>query len=127
MEVQRQEIVGHKPGPHLLITGGVHGDEFEPMAACRRLIARLRADPPRGTVTVVPVANEPAFRRGSRVGDDGLDLARTCPGRPDGSVTERIAHDLSALIRAAAGSRESGRTVGGRPPSARTRRRGLRR
>ena len=23
-------------GPHLLITGGVHGDEFEPMAAIRR-------------------------------------------------------------------------------------------
>ena len=90
------------PGPRVLITGGVHGDEFEPMAAVRRLVGRFRTAPPaRGTVTLVPVVNEPAFRRGSRVADDGLDLARTCPGRADGSVTERIAHHLSDLIRSA--------------------------
>ena len=47
------------------------------------------------------MVNEPAFRRGRRVAEDGLDLARTCPGRADGSVTERIAHELSELIRAA--------------------------
>jgi predicted deacylase len=95
-------FAGPEPGPHLLITGGVHGDEFEPMAAIRRLIDRFRKTPPlRGSVTLVPVVNEPAFRRGSRVADDGLDLARTCPGRPGGSITERIAHELSQLIRAA--------------------------
>ena len=97
-----EQFAGREPGPHVLITGGVHGDEFEPMAAVRRLIARFReSPPPRGSVTLVPVVNEPAFRRGSRVAEDGLDLARTCPGRADGSVTERIAHELSELIRAA--------------------------
>ena len=30
---------GHDTGPHLLITGGVHGDEFEPIVAIRRLIS----------------------------------------------------------------------------------------
>jgi predicted deacylase len=91
-----------QPGPRVLITGGVHGDEFEPMAAIRRLIAHFRESPPiRGTVTLVPVVNEPAFRRGSRVAEDGLDLARTCPGRVDGSITERIAYALSQLIREA--------------------------
>jgi predicted deacylase len=45
--------------------------------------------------------NEAAFARGQRVAEDGLDLARTCPGRPDGSITERVAHALSELIRAA--------------------------
>ena len=102
MPLGLERFVGREPGPHVLVTGGVHGDEFEPMAAVRRLIARFREAPPaRGTVTLVPVVNEPAFRRGSRVADDGLDLARTCPGRADGSVTERIAHELSGLIRAA--------------------------
>jgi predicted deacylase len=97
-----ERFVGPEPGPHVLITGGVHGDEFEPMAAVRRLIALFRQSPPlRGSVTLVPVVNEPAFRRGSRVAEDGLDLARTCPGRADGSVTERIAHELSELIRGA--------------------------
>ena len=102
MPLALEQSVGPEPGPHVLVTGGVHGDEFEPMAAVRRLIARFREAPPaRGAVTLVPVVNEPAFGRGARVADDGLDLARTCPGRPDGSVTERIAHELSGLIRAA--------------------------
>ena len=55
----------------------------------------------RGKLTLVPVVNEAAFARGSRVADDGLDLARTCPGRPDGSITEQTAHALSELIRSA--------------------------
>ena len=97
-----ERFTAREPGPRVLVTGGVHGDEFEPMAATRYLIALFRTHPPlRGTVTLVPVVNEPAFRRGSRVADDGLDLARTCPGKPDGSITERIAHDLSELIRGA--------------------------
>lgn len=102
MALALERFTGSEPGPNVLVTGGVHGDEFEPMAAIRRLIARFRDEPPlRGSVTLVPVVNEPAFHRGSRVGEDGLDLARTCPGRDDGSPTERIAFELSALIREA--------------------------
>jgi len=96
-----ERITGFESGPHVLITGGVHGDEFEPMAAVRRLIPILRAEKLRGRVTLVPVVNEPAFRLGRRTGDDGLDLARTCPGRKDGSLTEQIAFELSELIRTA--------------------------
>lgn len=99
--LQQLRIVGPSPGPHILVTGGVHGDEFEPMAAIRRLRDLLDGQPISGTVTLVPVVNEAAFRRGSRVAEDGLDLARTCPGRPDGSITEQTAHALSELIRAA--------------------------
>ena len=106
MALQLRRFESKTPGPHLLITGGVHGDEYEPMVAVRRLISyfdrqhRLVKDFS-GTVTLVPVVNEDAFRRGSRVGSDGLDLARTCPGRPDGTITERLAHSLSNLIREA--------------------------
>ncbi len=100
MPLVLEQFVATVPGPHVLITGGVHGDEFEPMAAIRRLIARLRtALPLRGTITLIPVVNEPAFRLGARTGEDGLDLARTCPGRRDGSTTEQIAYALSELIR----------------------------
>src|SRR5262245_21713336 len=87
--------------PHLLVTGGVHGDEFEPMAAIRQLIGELSNRELRGRVTLVPVVNEPAFRLGQRTAEDGLDLARTCPGNADGSVTERVAHALTGLIRSA--------------------------
>jgi predicted deacylase len=101
MRLQRQEVAGSRPGPHLLITGGVHGDEFEPMAALRRLGRQLDPARLRGRVTLVPVVNEAAFRLGQRCAGDGLDLARTCPGRPDGSVTERTAWALAELIRTA--------------------------
>lgn len=94
------------PSPHLLITGGVHGDEFEPVAAIRKLATLLSSGDPsvqsfRGRLTLVPVVNENAFLRGHRCADDGRDLARTCPGNPDGSVTEQTAWALSQLIRSA--------------------------
>jgi predicted deacylase len=95
------QLGGRRDGPHALITGGVHGDEFEPMAAVRRLRAELLGHEIRGRVTLVPVVNEVAFRLGRRTADDGKDLARTCPGRPDGSITEQVADALSALIRTA--------------------------
>jgi predicted deacylase len=94
-------VAGRAPGPHLLVTGGVHGDEFEPMVAIRRLMRLPELTELRGKLTLVPVVNEAAFGRGHRVGDDGLDLARTCPGRLDGSITERTAYALSELIRSA--------------------------
>ncbi|SIO41083.1 hypothetical protein/N-alpha-acetyl-L-2,4-diaminobutyrate deacetylase [Singulisphaera sp. GP187] len=100
MELATLRLGGRHDGPHVLLTGGVHGDEFEPMAALRTLAVRLAPHEIRGRITIVPVVNEPAFRLGQRVGDDGLDLARTCPGRPDGSTTEQIAHALANLIRA---------------------------
>jgi predicted deacylase len=93
-------------GPHLLITGGVHGDEFEPIAAIQRLIELFDSHDEqiacfRGRVTFVPIVNEAAFLRGHRCAEDGLDLARTCPGKADGSITEQTAFALSGLINSA--------------------------
>ena len=101
IELKKKIITGKKDGPHFLITGGVHGDEFESMVAIRRLMHVVKPEDLRGKLTLVPVVNEAAFWNGDRTAEDGLDLARVCPGRPDGSVTERTAHALSALIRSA--------------------------
>lgn len=101
MNLQSITLGDRSRGPHVIITGGVHGDEFEPMVAIRQLAAELANQPLRGAVTLVPVVNEAAFRRGDRVAEDGLDLARTCPGREDGSITERTAAALSKLIQSA--------------------------
>jgi predicted deacylase len=53
-----------------------------------------------GKVTIVTGVNSTALARRTRCGDDGLDLARTCPGDPDGSSTQRDAAAVSELIRA---------------------------
>jgi predicted deacylase len=87
--------------PRGLILAGVHGDEYEPILAAWRLAETLATMPLKGSVQVVPLVNESAFAARARCGEDGLDLARTFPGRADGSITERIAHEVSALIREA--------------------------
>jgi predicted deacylase len=86
-------------GPHLLVIAGVHGDEFEPMVAVRHLWHAFSSMALRGRITLVPIVNEPAFHRAQRTADDGLDLARTMPGRADGSITERVAAALTPMIR----------------------------
>jgi predicted deacylase len=99
--VQLNTIVleGQTAGPHLLITGGVHGDELEPPLAIRQLAQRSELAALRGRLTLMPVVNEAAMARGQRTAEDGRDLARTCPGRPEGSITERVACALAQLIR----------------------------
>lgn len=99
LALKSRTIAGASSGPHLLITGGVHGDEFEPVAAVRRLMETLSPEALHGRVTLVPEVNEAACRRRSRTTEDGLDLARTCPGDRHGSVTERTAYALAELIR----------------------------
>lgn len=104
-ELQRVIFEGSDPGPHLLITGGVHGDEFEPIVAIRKLIEHFGSNSScgmsKGLLTLVPIVNEAAYLRGSRTAEDELDLARVCPGDPNGSITERTAHALSELIQQA--------------------------
>lgn len=102
MEIARRQLIGLAgKGPRLLVTAGVHGDEFEPMAAVRQLMRTLEPRDLQGELVLAPVVNEPAFARGRRTAEDGLDLARSCPGRAEGSITERIAEALSRLIRTA--------------------------
>lgn len=99
--LMQKEFKGHFPGPNLLVTGGVHGDEFTPMAAVRRLMTRVDEANLHGSVTLVPIVNDAAWRRGERTAEDGLDLARVCPGDREGSITQQAAHAVSQLIQRA--------------------------
>jgi len=85
-------------GPHLVITAGVHGDEFESIQSVHELLDWVPQHLLTGKVTLVPIVNEEAFLSGQRTGSDGLDLARTCPGNAEGCLTERVAHELTELI-----------------------------
>ena len=98
---RRYTIAGEGAGPRLLIMAGVHGDEVEPMLAVARLRQKINASELKGQVTLIPVANESAFERLARTGDDELDLARTFPGNAAGSRTEQLAADLTKEIQTA--------------------------
>lgn len=52
----------------------------------------LDPDDVSGRIIIVPALNYPAFRAGTRTSPiDRGNLNRSFPGRPDGSVTEKIA------------------------------------
>lgn len=86
-------------GPHVIFTAGVHGDEYEPVLTATRLSHYLEKNTLlKGKVTIVPIVNQTAYETSSRLGEDGLDLARICPGTIDGTSSEKEAAKVSALI-----------------------------
>ncbi len=85
-------VVKRGEGPTALLTGGNHGDEYEGPVALSKLACSLKAGDIRGRVIVVPFMNYPAFRAGKRTSPiDAGNLNRSFPGKPDGTVTEKIA------------------------------------
>jgi N2-acetyl-L-2,4-diaminobutanoate deacetylase len=89
------ELVGDRDGPTLSIVGGVHGDEFEGVAACLGLADGLDRAMIRGRLRLVAVAHEAAHIASLRSSPiDGRNLARTFPGDPAGAPTERLAAAL---------------------------------
>ena len=94
---------GARPGKTLLVSAGVHGDEYEGTQALFDVWDSLNPAAMSGTLLAVPVANPPAFWSVSRTSPpDQGNLARAFPGSPDGTQTERIAHyfDTELLPRA---------------------------
>jgi protein MpaA len=68
---------GPSPGPHVLVLGGVHGDEKEGVEACLGLVHRWsKGFPFRLRVTVVPAFNMDGVLRASRLNARGVDLNR---------------------------------------------------
>ncbi|MDH3661593.1 MAG: N(2)-acetyl-L-2,4-diaminobutanoate deacetylase DoeB, partial [Alphaproteobacteria bacterium] len=85
-------VIRNGDGPTALLTGANHGDEYEGPVALQELALTLSPDEVTGRVIIVPYFNYPAFRAGARVSPiDQRNLNRTFPGRPDGTVTEKIA------------------------------------
>ena len=85
-------VIRNGQGPTALLTGGNHGDEYEGPVALTELARTLDPKSITGRVIIIPFMNYPAFQAGQRVSPiDGGNLNRLFPGRPDGTVTEKIA------------------------------------
>jgi N-alpha-acetyl-L-2,4-diaminobutyrate deacetylase len=83
---------GGRESPRAVILAGVHGDEYEGVAALQRIIKELNPEELNGTVIIAPVVNPQAFAAGLRRNPiDSGDLNRSFPGGPDGSVSTRLA------------------------------------
>lgn len=92
-------VIGNGSGPTALLTGANHGDEYEGPIALQELAHSMEPDEISGRVIIVPAFNFPAFKAGSRTSPvDQLNLNRSFPGRPTGSVTEKIAHYFATVL-----------------------------
>lgn len=93
---------GRQDGPHVVVLGGVHGDEIGGIVAAGT-IADTGWDLRAGRLTVIPVAHEAARDADMRVSPhDRGNLARSFPGRPDGGPTQQLAHLLASRVLAEA-------------------------
>jgi uncharacterized protein len=100
VEVPLILVNGARPGPRVVITGGVHGGEFVGVDATTRLAGLLEPEDVAGQVVICPVANPPAVY-GGRLNIsplDGVNINRVFPGDPDGGPTDRMAAWLFAHL-----------------------------
>lgn len=87
-----------KPGPTVLITAGIHGDEINGVEIVRQIIAKGINKPLTGTIICIPVINIFGFLNLSRAFPDGRDLNRVFPGSKTGSLASQVAYKLMREI-----------------------------
>jgi predicted deacylase len=92
-------VTGNNQGPLLVVTSGVHGDEYEGIEAIPQVFHQTDPKTLSGTLFMIPVCNVPAFETITRSSPiDGLNLARVFPGDATGSITPRIADLIATKI-----------------------------
>ena len=84
---------GKKPGPTILLQGGLHGDEINSVELIRRMLIDKSYKIQRGCVIVVPLLNIFGFLNLSR-DMHGKDVNRSFPGSKKGSLASRFAYYL---------------------------------
>ncbi len=93
---------GLAPGPRLLVTGAVHGNETCGTQAITRLIAEIDAGTlaiARGSVTFVPITNPLAYQLRQRTGERNLNR-NMAPSAIPQDFEDRIANVLCPLLDA---------------------------
>jgi predicted deacylase len=97
-------VRGTGTGPVLALVAGTHGYEYPGISALQRLRQSIDPHTLRGTLILVHIANPPSFygRTIYTSPADGKNLNRVFPGRPDGSLSERIAHEITTQVIAQA-------------------------
>jgi predicted deacylase len=93
-------IRGAKPGPVLALIAGTHGYEYPGVTALQSLRQSIRPADLSGTLVLVHIANPPSFygRTIYTSPADGKNLNRVYPGKPDGTLSERIADSITRNV-----------------------------
>jgi len=85
-------VIKNGTGPTVLLTAGIHGDEYEGQIALMKLCQELQPADVRGRIIILTAANFPAVIAGLRTSPiDDLNLNRAFPGDPNGPPTAAMA------------------------------------
>ncbi len=89
-------IKGARPGPRLLLTAGIHGDELNGIGIIHRLVGMIDPTTLAGTLVAVPGLNPPGLLQNTRefASDDSrsaANLNREMPGDPQGNYVAQHA------------------------------------
>jgi predicted deacylase len=97
-------VRGAHEGPVLALIAGTHGYEYPGITALQRLRQSIDPQALRGTLILVHIANPPSFygRTIYTSPADGKNLNRVFPGRPDGTLSERMAQAITTEVIAKA-------------------------
>lgn len=87
-----------KPGPVVLLTAGIHGDEINGVEIVRQIISKGINKPRIGTIICIPIVNIFGFLNMAREFPDGRDLNRVFPGTKNGSLASRFAYQFVKKI-----------------------------
>ncbi|MCO6390824.1 succinylglutamate desuccinylase [Aliihoeflea aestuarii] len=92
-------VVKNGTGPTLILSGGNHGDEYEGPIALGELIRDIDPGAIQGCLIVLPALNIPAVMAGTRTSPvDGLNLNRTYPGNPEGTISQQISAFMNDVV-----------------------------
>jgi predicted deacylase len=89
-----------QPGPRLIVTGAVHGNETCGTVAIRRVLADIEQERlalVRGAVTFVPITNPLAYERKQRQGDRNLNR-KLAPSDDPREFEDHVANWLCPLL-----------------------------
>lgn len=90
-------------GPVVVVSGAVHGDEYEGPIVIAELLRQIQPDEVQGQLILLPSFNAPAQRVGRRTSPiDHLNLNRVFPGDDFGAPTQQIARYVVEHILARA-------------------------
>ena len=85
------DMRGSAPGPTVVVTAGMDGDEYAGIEAAYRIIDEMQSTEFVGRLVVIPIVNIPGFENeSSHCPIDGQFPKNFFPGSADGSATERI-------------------------------------
>lgn len=88
-------LVGKKPGPTMILDGGIHGDEIAAFMCCDSILRNINVLA--GTLIIIPRVNIQACRQNTR--EMNIDFNHAFPGNLQSDVYEfRLAYEFMWLV-----------------------------